>query len=90
MTRLPKWIESVATGQDLLAKEIYMAKKRTMEEDLGVLKKKVTEGRAKTENQEGDAGLRRLRRHLKRTQRKVRARVARIAQASGKKKASEG
>ena len=66
-----------------------MAKKRTMEEDLGALKKKVTEGRAKTENPAGDAGLRRLRRHLKRTQRKVRARVARVAQAAGKKKASE-
>ena len=66
-----------------------MAKKRTMEEDLGTLKIKVTEGQAKTENPEGDAGLRRLRRHLKRIQRKVRARVARIAQAAGKKKASE-
>ena len=66
-----------------------MAKKRTMEEDLGTLKKKVTEGRSKSANLEGDAGLRRLRRHLKRTQRKVRARAARIAQAAGKKKTSE-
>ena len=66
-----------------------MAKKRTVEEDLGVLEKKVTEGRTKSENPEGDAGLRRLRRHLKRTQRKVRARAARIAQAAGKKKTSE-
>ena len=66
-----------------------MAKKRTMEDDLGALKKKVTEGRAKTENPAGDAGLRRLRRHLKRTQRKVCVRVARIAQAAGKKKAGE-
>jgi len=66
-----------------------MAKKRTMEEDLEALKKKVAEGRTKTKNPESDAGLRRIRRHLKRTQRKVRARVARIAQAAGKKKASE-
>ena len=66
-----------------------MAKKRTMEEDLGALKKKIAEGRTKIENPEGDAGLRRIRRHLKRTQRKVRARAARIAQAAGKKKASE-
>ncbi len=66
-----------------------MAKKRTVEEDLGVLEKKVTEGRTKSENPEGDAGLRRLRRYLKRTQRKVRVRAARIARAAGKKKASE-
>ena len=66
-----------------------MAKKRTVEEDLGVLEKKVTEGRTKSENPERDAGLRRLRRHLKRAQRKVRVRAARIARASGKKKASE-
>jgi len=66
-----------------------MTKKRTMEEDLGALKKKVTEGRSKSANPEGDAGLRRLRRHLKRTQRKVQARAARIVQAAGKKKASE-
>ena len=66
-----------------------MAKKRTMEEDLGVLKKKVTEGRTKSENPEGDRALRQLRRYLKRTQRKVRSRAARIAQAAGKKKAGE-
>ena len=66
-----------------------MAKKRTMEEDLGTLKKKVMEGRSKSANPESDAGLRRLRRYLKRTQRKVRARAARIAQAAGKKKTSE-
>jgi len=66
-----------------------MAKKRTMEEDLVALKRKVVEGRTRIENKEGDSGLRRLRRHLKRAQRKVQARVARIAQAAGKKKASE-
>ncbi|MDT7043660.1 hypothetical protein [Candidatus Nitronereus thalassa] len=65
-----------------------MGKKRTMEEDLGVLKKKVAEGRGKSQNPEGNDSLRSLRKHLKRTQRKVRSRAARIAQAAGKKKAA--
>jgi len=63
-----------------------MGKKRTMEEDLAGLKKKVAEGRAKSENAEGDEKLRSLRKHLKRTQRKLRLRVSRVAQAAGKKK----
>ncbi len=65
-----------------------MGKKRTTEEDLGALKKKVTEGRAKSENAEGDETLRSLHKHLKRAQRKVRAKAARISQAAGKKKAA--
>ena len=65
-----------------------MGKKRSLADDLGALKKKVTEGCAKTEKTEGDAGLRRLRKRLKRVQRKISVRAARIAQAAGKKKAS--
>jgi hypothetical protein len=62
-----------------------MGKKRTREEDLGILKKKVAEGQAKGESP-GNDSLRTLHKHLKRTQRKVRSRAARIAQAAGKKK----
>ena len=65
-----------------------MGKKRVLADDLGALKKKVTEGCAKSEKTEGDAGLRRLRKRLKRVQRKISVRVARIAQAAGKKKVS--
>lgn len=65
-----------------------MANKRSVEDDLGTLKKKVTEGCAKSEKADGDKGLRSLRKTLKRVQRKVRSREARIAQAAGKKKAS--
>lgn len=65
-----------------------MSKKRSLEDDLGALKKKVTECRAKSDNPEGDEGARRLRKRLKRVQRKIRSRAARIAQAAGKKKSS--
>ena len=65
-----------------------MAKKRSMEDDLGALKKKVAEGCAKSENAEGDKGLRSLHKRLKRVQRKISSRAARIAQAAGKKNAS--
>lgn len=65
-----------------------MSKKRTLEEDVGTLKKKVTEGRKASANAEGDESLRKLRKRLKRIQRKIRAHAARLAQASGKKKAS--
>ncbi len=65
-----------------------MGKKRSVEDDLGALKKKITEGCAKSEKPDGDEGLRSLRKRLKRVQRKVRSRAARIAQAAGKKKAS--
>lgn len=64
------------------------SKKRSLADDVGALKKKVTEGCAKSEKTEGDAGLRRLRKRLKRVQRKISVRVARIAQAAGKKKVS--
>jgi hypothetical protein len=64
-----------------------MGKKRSVEDDLGALKKKVGEGCAKGEKAEGDAVLRSLRKRLKRVQRKISSRAARIAQAAGKKKA---
>lgn len=64
-----------------------MGKKRVLADDLGALKKKVTEGCAKSEKTEGDAVLRGLRKRLKRVQRKISSRAARIAQAAGKKKA---
>ncbi len=65
-----------------------MSTKQTMEEDLKTLKKKVAEGRAKKENAEGAKSLRSLHKHLKRAQRKVRSKAARIAKAAGKKKAA--
>ncbi len=64
-----------------------MGKKRSLADDLGALKKKVTEGCAKSEKTEGDAVLRGLRKRLKRVQRKISSRAARIEQAAGKKKA---
>ena len=62
-----------------------MASKRTQEEDKAVLEKKVKESRAASENPEGDKDVRRLRKHLKRVQRKIRSRAARIAKAAGTK-----
>ncbi len=64
-----------------------MGKKRLLKDAVGTLKKKVTEGCAKSEKTEGDAVLRGLRKRLKRVQRKISSRAARIAQAAGKKKA---
>lgn len=62
-----------------------MAKKRSQETDKHELQKKVKERRAQSENPEGDRALRLLRRRLKRVQRKLRNRAARIKQAAGKK-----
>ncbi len=64
-----------------------MGKKRSLADDLGALKKKVTEGCTKSEKTDGNAVLRGLRKRLKRVQRKISSRAARIAQAAGKKKA---
>ena len=64
-----------------------MGKKRSLKDDLGTLKKKVTESCAKSQKTDGDAVLRSLRKRLKRVQRKISSRAARIAQAAGKKKA---
>lgn len=62
-----------------------MANTRTHEEDKAVLEKKVKERRAGGENPEGDKDVRQLRKRLKRVQRKIRSRAARIARAVGKK-----
>ena len=62
-----------------------MANKRTQEEDSAVLEKKVRERRADSENPEGDRNLRQLRKRLKRVQRKILGRAARIANAAGNK-----
>ena len=48
-----------------------MAKKRTLAEDKGVLEKKVRERRAASQNPEGEKDVRRLRKRLKRVQRKI-------------------
>lgn len=62
-----------------------MANKRTREEDKTALEQKVKEKRAGSENPEGDEAVRRLRKRLKRVQRKIRDKAARIAKAAGKK-----
>ncbi len=62
-----------------------MANKRTQENDKAVLEKKVKDRRANSENPEGDKDVRRLRKRLKRVQRKISLRAARIAKAAGKK-----
>ncbi len=62
-----------------------MAKRRSVEEDQTALQEKVRTALGKTENPEGDDSLRALRKRLKRSQRKIRGRAARIAQAAGKK-----
>ncbi len=62
-----------------------MAKKRTQEEDKAVLETRVKERRAGSENPEGDPDARKLRKRLKRVQRKIRLRASRIAMAAGNK-----
>ncbi len=62
-----------------------MAKKRTQEEDKAILEKKVQERRAGSENPEGDPDARKLRKRLKRVQRKICLRASRIAKAAGNK-----
>ncbi len=62
-----------------------MAKKRTQEEDKAILEKKVRERRAGSENPEGDPDARKLRKRLKRVQRKISLRASRIAKAAGNK-----
>ncbi len=64
-----------------------MAGKRTHEEDRVALEKKVRE-RSTGEHPAGSSGagaLRRLRKRLKRVQRNIRGKAARIAMAAGKK-----
>lgn len=62
-----------------------MGNKRTQEEDKALLEKKVKERRTGSENPGSDKDVRRLRKRLKRVQRKIRLRAARIATAAGKK-----
>ena len=60
-----------------------MATNRTLEEDKGVLEKKVKERRAASQNPEGEKDVRRLRKRLKRVQRKIRSKTVRVAKAAG-------
>ncbi len=60
-----------------------MATNRTLEEDKGVLEKKVKERRAASQNPEGEKDVRQLRKRLKRVQRKIRSKTARVDKAAG-------
>lgn len=60
-----------------------MATNRTLEEDKGVLEKKVKERRAASQNPEGEKDVRQLRKRLKRVQRKIRSKTARVAKSAG-------
>lgn len=60
-----------------------MATNRTLEEDKGVLEKKVKARRAASQNPEGEKDVRQLRKRLKRVQRKIRSKTARVAKAAG-------
>ncbi len=62
-----------------------MANRRTRDEDKAALEQKVRERRASSETPEGEKDVRRLRKRLKRVQRKIRGKAARIARAAGKK-----
>ncbi len=62
-----------------------MANKRTRDEDRTALEQKVKERQADGENLEGEKNVRRLRKRLKRVQRKIRGKAARIAKAAGEK-----
>ena len=63
-----------------------MAKRRSLQEDTVALSTKVKEASAKSENPEGNAAIRALRKRLKRAQRKIRTakqkEVARTAKKS--------
>ena len=62
-----------------------MAKKQTAQSDETRLKKKITEKLAGQSKPEGDAGMRSLRKRLKREQRRRRALALRLKHASGNK-----
>ena len=62
-----------------------MANKRTRDEDKTALEQKVKERQASSENPEGEKDVRQLRKRLKRVQRKICGKAARIAKAAGKK-----
>jgi len=62
-----------------------MAKRRSLQEDTVALSTKVKEASAKSENPEGNAAIRSLRKRLKRTQRKIRAAKQREVARTAKK-----
>jgi hypothetical protein len=66
-----------------------MAKRRSLQEDTVALSTKVKESSAKSENPEGNAAIRSLRKRLKRTQRKVRIGKKREAIRTAKKADAE-
>jgi hypothetical protein len=65
-----------------------MAKRRSLQEDTVALSTKVKEASAKSENPEGNAAIRSLRKRLKRTQRKIRLAKQREATRTTKKAAA--
>jgi len=66
-----------------------MAKRRSLQEDTMALQTKVRESSAKSENPEGNPGIRSLRKRLKRAQRKIRL-VKQKEKARTAKKAGDG
>ena len=62
-----------------------MAKRRSLQEDTVALSTKVKESSAKSENLEGNAAIRSLRKRLKRAQRKIRAAKQREVARTAKK-----
>ena len=67
-----------------------MAKRRTIEEDVTTLITKVKESRAKSDNPEGCANIRALRKRLKRAQRKIRLAKREEERLKGKEAPAEG
>ncbi|NKB81026.1 MAG: hypothetical protein GKS05_03855 [Nitrospirales bacterium] len=66
-----------------------MSQSQSLENDKSILKKKIQETQGTSKGSlEAQKKVRSLRKYVKRIQRKVRARAARIAQASGKKGAT--
>lgn len=66
-----------------------MAKSRSLDEDKQILKKKVQERRAASENPEGDEAIRGLHKRLKRAQRKLSSLKKREQQAQTKNAKTE-
>ncbi|MGV7228859.1 MAG: hypothetical protein ACQ9IQ_09410 [Nitrospirales bacterium] len=62
-----------------------MAKRRSLQEDTVALSTKVKESSAKSENLEGNAAIRSLRKRLKRAQRKIRTAKQREVLRTAKK-----
>ena len=66
-----------------------MAKSRSLDEDKQILKKKVQERRAASENPEGDETIRALHKRLKRVQRRLTSLKKREQQATATKAKAE-